>query len=210
VQDGIIQAHYPLHVNHFSSTYISRELVQQFVQLISSTANAYFLSIILEYLDKLMIDDTGKARWLFSLTLNRSLLHIMCCGGNFVTDLAVESYFTLLGKLLPEQNRQVADSGAWPVLIGLLSSGNKTIAKSAADAMQHLVRHRNGEDYARFVEEGLFEDVMKAFGPSPEPFTVEIPFAPDAECSSAEFTALGWTWCALFVLPSLPIHRLLL
>jgi hypothetical protein len=109
---------------------------------------------------------SDRTRQLFSLFLNRSFLRILCCGGAIVTDSIVDAYSKCVQTFSVEQKRMIADSGAWPILIALLRHENASVVNAASEAMQDLAGDCDGEDYARFIEEDLFGQILKNI-PSP-------------------------------------------
>jgi hypothetical protein len=162
--------------------------------MFSSKTEEFHFSIIFQYVAASFHYSSSLARRLFSLSLNRSFLRILRCGGALIIGDAVHTYSTIIWKLSIEPKRQIANSGACSVLIALVKRENTSIMKAAADAMNGLVAYRDGEDYATFIENGVFEELLKMFSPAPEPVTVDIPFAPETECHSEGFAALGCTW----------------
>jgi hypothetical protein len=97
-------------------------------------------------------------------------------------------------RLSASQKRIIVDSGTWSALINLLNTDREGDADLMIGTMELLLKGRSGEDYARFVEDGYFEQLVKQFPPPPEHIAVEIPFIAGAESRSAAFTALGRTW----------------
>jgi hypothetical protein len=169
--------------------------MQQFIKILSSKNGESSFWIICRYISASFSDNSNGVRWLFSLSLNHSFLRILRCGGPLTTDPVIVAYSTIIKRLTLEQKRLVVNSGAWPILLALHGSNGVTVVKAAALAMSHLVKSRNGEDYARFVEEGLFEDIMKQYRP-PDHILIEIPFMRNASVESEDFIALGRTWSA--------------
>jgi hypothetical protein len=105
-------------------------------------------------------------------------------------------YSLILGRLSVVKKRLLADSGAFSDFMPLLGHRNPDVVTFASMSMEHLIRYRQGEEYARFIEEGLFEELMQYFPSHPEQATIAVPFDRNRECYSNDFTALGLTWFA--------------
>jgi hypothetical protein len=145
----------------FTSKHVSRELVQLFIKILFMKNMDPFFSMISRYFTMSVGMTEDKTPQLFSMSLNLSFLRLLCCGTTPVTAAAAEAYCSVIDKLSVEQKRQIVDSGAWTVLTTLLHNANETVVISIDGAMMHLVKNRNGEDYARFVEEDLFDRLIK-------------------------------------------------
>jgi hypothetical protein len=129
--------------------------------MFSSKKDESFSLIIFQYVAALFPGNSNRARRLLSLSLNRSFFRLVSYGGAFITGDAVYMYSTIVKKLSIEQKRLLAHSGAWPVLITLVKHENHKVVSTAVKAMRHLISDREGEDYARFIEEDLFCPLMK-------------------------------------------------
>jgi hypothetical protein len=145
----------------FQSKYISKELVQQFIKMFSSKTDEVHFSIIFQYVDASFHDSSSLSRRLFSLSLNRSFIRIVSCGGPLLMDSVVSTYSILIEKLSLEQKRLITHSGAWPVLLALVKHDKAQVVNAAVSIMVHLVLNRDGEEYFRFVEDNLFSQLMK-------------------------------------------------
>jgi hypothetical protein len=77
------------------------------------------------------------------------------------SDYVAGVYCFLAEQFSVEQKRTLSDFGVWPVLIALLNSRSDIVVRAAANLMVHLSTNRDGEDYNRFIEEGLFEELAK-------------------------------------------------
>jgi hypothetical protein len=198
ITDGLTQGTETLEAHErdkdFRSESITKELVQQFIKILSSTDHKSSSSMLAQYLIASLKSIHSRTRLLFSLSLNRSFVRIMCCGGSLVTGSLVSAYSALIFSASVEQKRIVAESGAWPILIALLPHESAEVVKFACMAMRHLLHDRDGEDYGVFIENGLFDELVKLFPRPPEPVTVDIHFAPETECHSEGFAAVGCTW----------------
>jgi hypothetical protein len=169
IQDGLLQRtiFFEAHEYDFDlqSNPMSMELVKQFIKLLSSKGDEFCFLNIYKYISVYLNTLSNKMHQFFSLSLNHSLLRIMCCCDTVTTDIVV-TYSSAISGLQVDQYRIVADSGAWLVLVTLFAHKNNDIASAAGKAIMRLVWDRKGEDYARFVEEDLFGQLMKHL-PSP-------------------------------------------
>jgi hypothetical protein len=179
---------------HTNRTPICKELVQHFVEVLSSKIEESSFSLILRYLHESLRLKQVKTRQLFSTLLNRSFVRILCCDKSNITELALTAYSEIVKQVTLEQRQLVADSEEWPVLITRLTHTSGSFVGAAGDVILSLVKNRDGEDYTRFIEEDLFTMLMKRFPLLPEQIVVEIPFTPNLLCRSKEFSALGWSW----------------
>jgi hypothetical protein len=179
---------------NFNQGPISRELVHHFIKLFSSKAHDLCFSTICTHLSAWLYFDSRRIRPFFSVSLNRAFLRVMSCGCTPTSDSVVSTYKTCVAALSVSQKRIIVDSGTWSALINLLNTDREGDADVMIGTMELLLKGRSGEDYARFVEDGYFEQLMKQFPPLPEYVAVEIPFIAGAESRSADFTSLGMTW----------------
>jgi hypothetical protein len=106
----------------------------------------------------------------------------------------VRAYSRIISELSVNQKRLLAACGTWPVLISLLSHENDEVVQDAISTAKRLLAGCRGENYVRFVDENLFDEMAKKVFFIPEQITVEIPFAPGTRCRSEDFSALGRSW----------------
>jgi hypothetical protein len=92
----------------------------------------------------------------------------MSCGSGAEVLYVIELFSTIIDQLLVEQKRAIANSGTWSVLIHLLNCQNDEVVKRTRTIMKNLVENRSGEDYARFIEDGLFEHAGAASNRFPD------------------------------------------
>jgi hypothetical protein len=141
---------------------------------------------------------SGLPTLLLSASLSIAFLHNVRSGNARQCALGLQAYSAIIRTGSRHQKRQVANSGAWPVLIAFLGHDNQEVVGAAADAMKSLTINRSGEDYARFIEEGLFDELMKYLPPLPEAIPVELNFTVGGAAQSETFEALGWMWFPVF------------
>jgi hypothetical protein len=146
---------------------VSKELVQQFVKLLSSKSADRYISLICQCFNTYLTNGQDEVHQLFSAWLNRSLLRIMSCGTGGEVLPVIDLYATITRELLVEQKRAAANSGAWSVVIRLLNCQNDEVVRLTTFIMLNLVDNRSGEDYARFIEAGLFERAAALLGRYP-------------------------------------------
>jgi hypothetical protein len=151
----------PRRGNDFQSKYISKELVQQFLAILSSKNDESFCSTIFGYFATSLEGHWTRTRQLFSMSLNRPFLRILRCSGSFASTDVVYSYSIAITGLTIEQKRLVANSGVLPVLIALVSHKIDRVVNYLLRIMTGLGAGRDGEDYALFVETALFDRIMQ-------------------------------------------------
>jgi hypothetical protein len=182
----ILEAHW--WDNVFKSTHISKDIVQQFIKFLSSKNDKSSFSILFQFLQAPLSRSTRGAHPVFSVTLSSSLLRIVTTGRSLVAIPALSLYSTITERQSVEQKRQVANSDAWPILISLLTHENDDVVEAVAKTLKCFVADRTGEDYAKFIDEGLFEVIMNCIlplhpgGPPPSSSSSGEAFAPVTSC----------------------------
>jgi hypothetical protein len=63
--------------------------------------------------------------------------------------------------------------------------------------MLTLAHQSSGGDYAAFLKNQFFEELMQRL-PRPDEVAMELPLIADAESPSTDFTSLGTTWFFCF------------
>jgi hypothetical protein len=165
----------------------------------SSITNDPFFPIFCDFLISATRTDSERPALLLSGSLNIAFLRKIQSAKPSDCAALLQKYGRVLQTDSPVHKLQVAESGVYPFLIGFLGHENPEVVHAAAGAVWSLTVNRCGEDYGRFVEERLFEELMKYLPPGwPDPVTVELVFSPDGQCESEPFDAVGWTWSAFY------------
>jgi hypothetical protein len=161
----ILEAHkYDL---DFKSKHVSKELLQQFVNIMSSRNDHCLLSLICQFISMVLETNPDHAIQLFSISLHRAFFSIFRCGGTLVTQTVVNAYSVIVRGLSLVHKRMIEDSGAWPALIALLDHRSSEVVNHVGQAMTTLVAGRVGEHYESFIHNGYFEPLIRALSPPP-------------------------------------------
>jgi hypothetical protein len=190
-----LEAHYFDFTCDFRSEHISKELMQGFVKIMSSTNDQWLLPLVCQFISMTLEDNPEQTSQLFSISLNRAFLRLFQCNITIVTDIILNAYSAIVCGLSVGQKRIIANSGVWPALMAYLNHLDSKIVLLAELAMTELVKDRAGEDYASFIEGNYFEELVRKYPPPPVRVTLEIPFVTHSEYKSEDFEGLGCTWC---------------
>jgi hypothetical protein len=102
------------------------------------------------------------------------------------------TYAFFLSRITLSQLRSIIDPYFWTVLLTLLCPSRIFMVFDRQAVFNQLLVSRSRDDYALFVETGLFEQAMKRLNPAY--VTVPILYRPDVDCWSEDFAALGIVW----------------
>jgi hypothetical protein len=190
--------------SNFRKLPISKEVVYQIVQHLSSISTKPHLHLFCKF----MLSATGTSSiqplLLLSRSLSLALLRIVQTVKPSEWALVLATYSGLSKTASSFQKRQVTDSEVWSVLLPFLGHDNEKAVQASADIIESLTPHRSGADYARFLKDGLFEQLMSYLPPPSEPITVVVPFARDGKCKSESFRAVGRTWSVFSPFSAVP------
>jgi hypothetical protein len=141
--------------------HFSKELMQHFIDMISSTTDQSILSIVFNYISVTLTREPHGTYLLFSVTLNHAILRVMRCADTLDPLPVVPGYCAVARAVSTSQARIVADSGVWPILIPLLGHKTSAVWDPVVQTISSLCAERDGEDYAMFIENDFFDRVLK-------------------------------------------------
>jgi hypothetical protein len=90
---------------NFKSMHVSKELVQQFGNLLSSKNEDCLFSVLCHFISNVLESNPDQTRQLFSISLNSAFLRIFRCGGTIVTPGVMTAYNTIVGGFCVMQKR---------------------------------------------------------------------------------------------------------
>jgi hypothetical protein len=180
----------------FSEKRLSKELMLDFGKLLSTVLDNVLRRNLTDYLAITFRNDCPIPNEPFSYVPCRSLLRLLCCGGDYVTPSILNVMQRVLLQVGSEKLCAVKVEGLWHILIALLGHSSADVVESTSGVMLMLAQRSWGNDYAEFLENHFFEELIQRL-PSPELTTVEVPLPAEDALPSTNFTALGTTWLAL-------------
>jgi hypothetical protein len=171
---------------------ISKELLTQFTKVDQANRSTSPFRAICKNSPGILECRQRLTPLYFSVSLNTTFLRMLSRGAAFVTESVLVAYGTFVEGLLVSQKRRIIASGTWSVLLAL-SRPHHWLAGHARLIGTPLLKHRAGEDYAEFVEQGYLERLVSRI-PWETVQTVDVPFARNSDTRSGEFSAAGLTW----------------
>jgi hypothetical protein len=182
----------------FSGERLTKELMLHFGELLSTVLDDALRHKLTEYLAATFGNDFAVPKEIFSYVPYLSLFQLLCCGGDYVTVSIVNVMQRVLGQLGSEKIFALKDQGLWRILFAVLGHSCLDVFESTSAVMAVLAGRSYGWDYADFLENNYFEELIKRL-PHPELVTAELLLPPDAVCPPTDFTALGMAWSAFFL-----------